>query len=840
MTKTSKYRNYGLVRDLNLSDVADSTLALNSLLDNLPVTIAPKTFTSPDLSPIRGLISGNINTEILRQFVDTAPKFDTTDPITNVTTTSLIRPIPRVQDAVNEINAVVGEVPRFEGGRGLTTTFIPSNFISENTTSVSPDGNWFDKVSVKVTTNFLTNPDLVTDDDIWVTGEFNFTSKMLPSFPDDGGGMVWTGIFKPLFFDAQHDWTITATGGVQVEVEETPGNYIQYANTTARGTALDLLFDNAADTAFGEFGYVANAQFPAAIASDPDYAILRSDYRRVYGFGATIITMQMNSGAAFDVSDLALQPTQGGDIEDSPSAYFVIPGITTEILDDIYARAVAAGYTGPQNQTMESVIFVNTSYSYANERVTTITPIALPQDPEFFDGQRMRMFWYYPPDYENEWTGEVKSCSYIYNTAPNYYTNWNTERPVASSDDLNFFNMYTNSTTSWRPNIGSGSVANDGSEYQDFSSNGSVTVLWNPTFYTNWAGITRIDNNAITGDLNTRNYIIGSQQFAKGDVLIPADTSAHAAHFATSSGAGFNYYQMKIDRNLNGILAQIPITDFVSAVDGEDEIFYCLIGSAIKDVFLGDNNSGTTTFTVASDYRSTFNVAVDDRVLVQGVGLDANSYRVISVDYTNFTFTTDAAFAETGFGAGTDEYRVVIVPTSGISDYSKIDFCEDIFGYKTNATISVGSNIITLDDTTGVQIGQVCQFDGSIPAGSVVTNFTPNTDVTINNALTADIPIQAYVVFGPASTGVINKESCVLPFDVSPPFVGTQQGLTTSGKNIRSTFDPFSVKVTNSLISQGGTNVTPIVSDYAYNQTLEIGSRTDGFTYKLIAKNPTP
>jgi len=41
----------------------------------------------------------------------------------------------------------------------------------------------------------------------------------------------------------------------------------------------------------------------------------------------------------------------------------------------------------------------------------------------------------------------------------------------------------------------------------------------------------------------------------------------------------------------------------------------------------------------------------------------------------------------------------------------------------------------------------------------------------------------------------VNKELCVLPLDLSPPFVGTSTGLSTNGKNIKSSLTPFNIKV---------------------------------------------
>jgi len=43
--------------------------------------------------------------------------------------------------------------------------------------------------------------------------------------------------------------------------------------------------------------------------------------------------------------------------------------------------------------------------------------------------------------------------------------------------------------------------------------------------------------------------------------------------------------------------------------------------------------------------------------------------------------------------------------------------------------------------------------------------------------------------------GALNKELCVLPLDLSPPFIGIDTGLRTGNKGIRSSENAFNLKV---------------------------------------------
>lgn len=827
MTKTSKYRSYGLVRDLNLSDIKDPVVGLESLLNNLPVTTGDKTFISEDLDVLRGLVSSNIDYDIFRSFVASVPVVDSTDPVTQETTTTIVRPIIRIEDAFSELEDVTGEHPRYSGGTGLRTTFIPSNFIRGES---QPGDNWYDFIEDKITTNWETNDDLTVNDDIFITGEFGFKNKFLVDFPDTGGGLLMTGIFKPAWQEIVQNMVLRHTGVLQWELFDprlgVAGEWTQLINTSLRTVDINVLSieSSAGDT------LVAVAQYTNDFAQANANGVENIDCN----VGVDMILINLTAqGVTVDISDLTI-----------PVADIALDTITVTFdesyWDEIDARLQAAGYTPPPGDTnlfIGEIEGFSVSRSYSDFIEMRLDEVVLPLDPEYGTGYDMRLFWWYPNEYIEESDSE-KQFSWLYPANPTAYTNFNLERPTESASENNFFNRIRTATNAYRPVLGQASTEQDGRNYKDFITTGSVDVDFNPSLASSWADVI-IDNSVNCGFAEGANYlentsgISGSAVMSEGTICIANDFTVHGECI---DSVGQHFFKTKFPRTTSNCLIDV-LPARTSDLQAEVPfVFTFLNGTKIKDIFQGTTT--TNEFTNSALFQQTFNVKVDDRILIEDQGSQSvTTHRVISTNPLTYSFTVspdfDAAYQNT-------TCRAVVLPTSGFNDYSKEEFCQGVFGYKTTATIASGTNTITLDDVTDVIPGLIVQFDGSIPFGTEVLTVDGVTNtITIDQNLTADIPIQAYVVFCPSGTGP-NKESCVLPFDVSPPFVGTENGLTTNGNNIRSTFDPFNVIVNRRIESQSLTNVTPITDDYSFNQTLKIAEKDDGYTYKLIAKNPTP
>lgn len=816
MSKTSKYRSFGLRRDQNMADVANPVEALESILNNLPVVTDETPFKNEDLDAVRGLVSTQISYDQFRQFVGAAPVFDTIDPTSGNVITETIRPIKRVKDSIDDFKKVVGEKGRFGGGNGLTSYFIPSNYILNNATE---DGGWDALIEDKISVDYKDPLLIDSNTDFWMTGEF-VLDKFSGKFSNSGGGIVFEGVLHLNGLEILHEFAIQHRGAFQWEYyDEDTTSWVQLANYTKRSTSVNVTWVQDADTFVdnGQGGYEVDIT-PIVTGNtnplweDVDFA------HRIWQEGCVISQIIMDDGTVVN------NPAEGA-IINTNTDYM---GIEFD-LDALLLQLNALGWTlppaagGDPLYIYQEIVGLTFRRDYNVLRSMNLAQVFLYKDPTSYNGILVRMFWFLPNLYTDEWQFRDFQLTYLENAM--IYTYFNLEAPTfQSSNNLEFVNMLQNSV-----NLANNSFGTSGN-YRDFETNNKITVDYRPNLYENWANVTAAgsqewiwsdDSNFISTPQGTG---LATTALQGTDVLsYPLDFADHAA----AVDGEYHFWKTKQNFGDSLIIDSNPAT-----IAADSVICVHLKASVIKDVFIG--TSTNDTFTADAAFQTTFNIHKDDRVIIEGVndGTDAvNSWRVIDVDYDTYTFTVDSNFSFQG------QIRVVVIPTSGFSDQSKIDFCDGIFGLKSDASYSAPVNVIGLTSTTGLIQGQVVQFDSAISPGTTITNIDNiNNTITLSSPLIGSIPIEAFVTFCPAGT-TSNKESCVLPFDVSPPFVGTEQGISTNGKSIVSTFDPFSV-VAGQLTSQSNTTVNTIVAGgFGYNRTMKLAER-DGFIFKALTRLP--
>lgn len=209
--RSLKYLTLGLRRDRNLSDVQDSTQALNSLLNNLFSTSEANTsFISEDLDAIRGLQNSNSSVSKLSALSDTTVKLSVigTDPITGdvVITEEEVTPRVRLKDRLENAYLITSKNPAIQGGKGLNCRFIESTEINTGTRT-STGANIFDVIPGQIQETF------------WTSGYFNFSTTIDPTFKDQYGGLQWTGWFSPVLRDPNVNIYINSTGLFIFEVD---------------------------------------------------------------------------------------------------------------------------------------------------------------------------------------------------------------------------------------------------------------------------------------------------------------------------------------------------------------------------------------------------------------------------------------------------------------------------------------------------------------------------------------------------------------------------------------------------------------------------------------------
>ena len=166
------YKKVGLRRDNNLSDLSNSTEALNNLIGGLVDIIGVDTFISEDLDCIRGIYSAGLDNPGYSQIKGSAVKF------TNSSGSNAdFDPNITYQNRLDRFKVFSG-IPRYNGGNGLSANYFNQNQVFENTVGI------FSGIPFKI-------------DNFWENGNFTYSGKITPESANVNGGVQWEGYFIP-------------------------------------------------------------------------------------------------------------------------------------------------------------------------------------------------------------------------------------------------------------------------------------------------------------------------------------------------------------------------------------------------------------------------------------------------------------------------------------------------------------------------------------------------------------------------------------------------------------------------------------------------------------------
>ena len=168
------YKRIGIRRDNNLSDLSNTTDALNNLLDGL-ATGNDETFIKEDLNCIKNIFSEGMTSSQYKLIGESAQTF--TDTQGNRQT---LKPLVTFQNRLDISELFSGE-PRLYGGDGLTATYYNEDQIQLN------EGLYG---GVFTGEPFATNQ-------YWENGNFAWDRKIHPSSANINGGVQWEGWFIP-------------------------------------------------------------------------------------------------------------------------------------------------------------------------------------------------------------------------------------------------------------------------------------------------------------------------------------------------------------------------------------------------------------------------------------------------------------------------------------------------------------------------------------------------------------------------------------------------------------------------------------------------------------------
>ena len=190
---TQKFKKIGLRRDKNLSDLSNSTEALNNLLDGLVDNRLTESFISEDLDAIRGVYSYGLLSEDYAQIIDSESK--ETDSV------GIDRSFfPRItfQNKLDKLNTFAGE-PRYRGGNGLTASYYDQENVYENTLGI-----------------FSGSPYKV--DNFWEWGRFEFDNNVTDQAGGADDGVLWEGYVVPVEYGI-HTFVFDTTACITVDFE---------------------------------------------------------------------------------------------------------------------------------------------------------------------------------------------------------------------------------------------------------------------------------------------------------------------------------------------------------------------------------------------------------------------------------------------------------------------------------------------------------------------------------------------------------------------------------------------------------------------------------------------
>lgn len=212
------FKNIGLRRDKNLSDVTNRNLALSNLLNDFVAAEPDLSYNADDLfSAIDRIHTNNLSltdlSKIRNLTVNDTVELDNGEIVTEPAT-----PLITLKNQIDRIEGDTKNPSYFTGGDGLTAKFWNSedinNYIYSENNANAPEAG--DDIVVDFN-NFQ-------DEKIfWDSGDFLFTEKLSDKLSDGAGLVQWSGYFM---FDATQEVyiNIDSTGYFMFEIADKTGN----------------------------------------------------------------------------------------------------------------------------------------------------------------------------------------------------------------------------------------------------------------------------------------------------------------------------------------------------------------------------------------------------------------------------------------------------------------------------------------------------------------------------------------------------------------------------------------------------------------------------------------
>lgn len=721
----------------------------------------------------------------------------------------------------------------------------------------------------------------------WDNGFFSFPAIMDRSFDDQYGAVQWEGYFSPQPFDPAIDISFNTTGLFMFEVDRNDdGNWETLKSWYAASRDLVALSGSGTNTITLAPGQVKYVGVGDIVGSDPDVElpvvvnsingndVILSD---VYTLSnPTVLTLTKKLGQTYTYGSVRLPSVEIGDmIKIRISLWF--PNNN----DNMFAKVVDFSYIG-SNLTFNYLYSVRPTKTPGPNEIRTFLSNALaPSQPLVGTYENNKKF-YLNNSFLSTYS-PISSLASVKKVGPVSVSFLATNRVITSASTLtnvevgNYI-VPTAASTVTKINYPLQVLANIGGTVKVASRTFGVDFTESVTFVENkglmsWFYATSL-GTAVTltgpfvsifsvtyGTTTTISTGTVPHQFSAGQRVTISDAAELNLNVTWKVLEVIDQYTFVIGFNSSAIVTpyvanSAKVTQFnTSKVRVGNIIVYrnvSVVSSITKgatttitsnghgfsagNIITISNATGFTningTWTIQSATTNSFTIDLNSTSIAGTYTANSakiNDYVRITSITSPLSFTTNVPLYLVG------EKIIYAYTNQSLVDASKDVFCTGVFGQVLDVTVSSGTSLV-LRSVDGVATGQVIQFGNAFLNNTTVTNVDTNTKtITISQPIQQQIKGSSTLVFAPAGT-TLNKESCVIPLDTAPPFVGFSKGLSSSGKGIKSaaSVSTFTLVANKLIATIPSTNVvlsSVIISSIVKGTTTTINTSTDhGYT----------
>ena len=749
------YKRVGIRRDRNFSDLSSTSTSLENLLNELKDD-SDSTFLFRDLAAIENISSEGLSNSNYLKIAGSSTKYTTQ-------TGQQLAYNPRItfQNKLDKIKIFTGE-PRLAGGNGLTANYYQNDqikFDEHSDFNYTADPN---TTSADVFGGITADGELPSDN-FWEDGDFTYTEKVHPQSVKSNTGVKWEGYYIP-----------TKTGQVQFVVEST-GYFTMDFNTSGYEEDNDKNIVSPGIGTYTEYARIGISRSISGIngsAGTNEITIPNSNLGKMNNIGIGMTVSGSNNIAA-----------------------------ETTVLDFNKNTGVVQLATSSGNAVTGTIS--NATLTFARELGQNIVHKSVTQTLIAFKKYRIRFRYFHHKNFDSK---DIRRKFDVDYRTPamsadqdlrfNYLFSLDYDFSNAGKGDFNRFD--DNSVLFGGTNIVGIGNSTDSSEYLRVKSLGKLDVTYRPKeFLGNGSnistGIVRnqgsfitsantplvIANNTLTSNIEVGNYIIGDN--------IPLDARV-----------------ISIQDN------QFVVMDKNATTTAVNTVKFINHRGFVRRVRV-NANGGNTTIVAASG----FSFRSSGTHTVGGVPKNAPNERTINTDSqkdmivigTNISgykkidsiATDGSSVTLSGSVTTTANEDVFVYQSRGLKDNSLQTFCDRFSGSPTvrclisdipeaDSPLNIGTTSFKVEDLNGIAVGWELQGayfgQNGISISSIETDPTNSNFklITLSSGITRPFPDGARITAVEPAKNTTDYQLCCPPTDTSPPFVPTEDGLSTTNE----------------------------------------------------------